>query len=187
VRFPRRRTAVASLAVLVGCGGPAARSPGGWKFPEPDDGRPRVAFAGTVKSIEMLGRRNVAVIPVHFAGFRGTPRLADGAEWAPMERLAFGVTVEIDSAGGDDAYFAAGREVVLAIHSPAQLFHAAQEDVVGKRYDFTVYIGKPYPCLLGYWRQPGGSTRYCGMVARLSDRQGLAAGTEARNGHGGDR
>lgn len=176
---------LAALAALVGCGAPAARGPGGWEFPEPDGGRPRIVFAGTVKSIEMLGRREVAVIPVHFAGFTGTPRLADGTEWVPLERLAFGVTVEIDSAGEGDADFAAGREVVLAIHSPAQLFRAAQADVVGKRYDFAVYVGEPRPCLLGPGRQPGGSTRYSGMGAKLADRQRLAVGAAAENRHGG--
>lgn len=78
-----------------------------------------ITFIGTVKSIEPLGQRELRVIPVDFDS-------------------RFAVTVHIESVTPGKAPLEGGADRVFAVHSPAQLFGAVEEDIVGKKYRFRV-------------------------------------------------
>lgn len=78
-----------------------------------------ITFAGTVKSVEMLGDRELKVIPVDFDS-------------------RFAVTVHIESVTPKEVPLKADTDQNFAIHSPAQLFQAAKEEVIGKKYRFKV-------------------------------------------------
>jgi len=81
------------------------------------DHKVSISFTGTVKAIEQLGEREMRVIPVDV-----DPR--------------FAVTVYIESAAPGETSLKEGEEVVFAIHSPARLFRAKEEDVIGNKYRF---------------------------------------------------
>jgi hypothetical protein len=78
-----------------------------------------ISFTGTIKSVEMLGDRELKVIPVDFDS-------------------RFAVTVHIESVTPKEVPLKADTDQNFAIHSPAQLFQAAQEDAIGKKYRFKV-------------------------------------------------
>jgi len=78
-----------------------------------------ITFIATVKSIELLGERELKVIPVGFDS-------------------RFAVTVHIESVTPKEVPLEADTDEIFAIHSPAQLFQAAKEDSVGKKYRFKV-------------------------------------------------
>lgn len=78
-----------------------------------------ITFTGTVKSVEMLGERELKVIPVDFDS-------------------RFAVTVHIESVSPKEVPLKANTDQNFAIHSPAQLFQAAKEDAIGKKYRFNV-------------------------------------------------
>ena len=78
-----------------------------------------ITFIATVKSIEQLGERELKVIPVDFDS-------------------RFAVTVHIESVTPKEVPLKADTDQNFAIHSPAQLFQAAKEDAIGKKYRFKV-------------------------------------------------
>ena len=78
-----------------------------------------ITFIATVKSIEQLGERELKVIPVDFDS-------------------RFAVTVHIESVTPKEIPLKADTDQNFAIHSPAQLFQAAKEDAIGKKYRFKV-------------------------------------------------
>jgi hypothetical protein len=78
-----------------------------------------IAFIATVKSIELLGERELKVIPVDFDS-------------------RFAVTVHIESVTPKEVPLKADTDQNFAIHSPAQLFQVAKEDAIGKKYRFKV-------------------------------------------------
>ena len=78
-----------------------------------------ITFIGTVQSIEPLGQRELRVTPVDFDS-------------------RFAVRVHIESVTPEDGPLEGGTDRVFAVHSPAQLFGAVQEDVIGKKYRFRV-------------------------------------------------
>jgi hypothetical protein len=78
-----------------------------------------ITFSGTVKSIEPLGKRELRVIPVDFDS-------------------KFAVTVHIESVTPGEVPLEGGTDQVFAVHSPARLFGAVKEDIVGKKYRFKV-------------------------------------------------
>ena len=78
-----------------------------------------ITFIGTVKSIEQLSERELPVIPIGFDS-------------------RFAVTVHIESVTPKEVPLKADADENFAIHSPAQLFQAAEEDTIGKKYRFKV-------------------------------------------------
>ena len=76
-----------------------------------------ITFTGTVKSIELLGERELKIIPVGI-----DPR--------------FAVVVHIESVAPPTVPLKEGADEVFAIHSPARLFRAREKDVIGKKYQF---------------------------------------------------
>lgn len=78
-----------------------------------------VTFIGTVTSIELLGKRDVRVIPVDFDS-------------------RFTITVHIESVTPGDVPLEAGTDQVFAVHSPARLFQGVEKDVIGKKYRFKI-------------------------------------------------
>ena len=84
-----------------------------------------ITFIATVKSIEMLGERELKVIPVGFDS-------------------RFAVTVHIESVTPKEVPLKADTDEIFTIHSPAQLFQAVKEDTIGKKYRFkVVWNGMP--------------------------------------------
>ena len=81
------------------------------------DPKVSITFTGTVKSIELLGDRELKIIPVDI-----DPR--------------FAVVVHIESVAPQAAPLKEGADEVFAIHSPARLFRAREKDVIGKKYRF---------------------------------------------------
>jgi hypothetical protein len=76
-----------------------------------------ITFIATVKSIEMLGERELKVIPVDFDS-------------------RFAVTVHIESVTPKDVPLEADTDQNFGIHSPAQLFPDTKEEAIGKNYRF---------------------------------------------------
>ena len=84
-----------------------------------------ITFIATVKSIELLGERELKVIPVDFGS-------------------RFAVTIHIESVTPKEVPLKADTDENFAIHSPAQLFQVSKEDSVGKKYRFkVVWNGMP--------------------------------------------
>jgi hypothetical protein len=84
-----------------------------------------ITFIATVKSIELLGERELKVIPVDFDS-------------------RFAVTIHIESVTPKEVPLKADTDENFAIHSPAQLFQVSKEDSVGKKYRFkVVWNGMP--------------------------------------------
>jgi hypothetical protein len=84
-----------------------------------------ITFIATVKSIELLGERELKVTPVDFDS-------------------RFAVTVHIESVTPKEVPLKADTDENFAIHSPAQLFQVAKDDSVGKKYRFkVVWTGMP--------------------------------------------
>jgi len=84
-----------------------------------------ITFIATVKSIELLGERELKVIPVGFDS-------------------RFAVTVHIESVTPKEVPLEAETDENFAIHSPAQLFQVAKEEAIGKKYRFkVVWNGMP--------------------------------------------
>src|SRR5215216_5601263 len=94
-----------------------------------------VTFVGTVKSIEMLGRRKLSVIPVDFDS-------------------RFALTLHVESVRPQEAPFEEGTELVFGIHSPARLFHGGKADAIGKKYRFKVV-----------WENAGDRSRFSALTA----------------------
>jgi hypothetical protein len=94
--------------------------------------RPKVTFRGTVQEVVMLSHYSGVVRMVHF-----DPRYV--------------VTIKIESASSEAPEFVVGETVVLAIHSPTQLFSIGA-DVRGEMFTFSVLReledGKPRFSLL---------------------------------------
>ena len=78
-----------------------------------------ITFIATVKSIELLGERELKVIPVDFDS-------------------RFAVTVHIESVTPKEIPLKADTDQNFAIYSPAQLFQAVKEEAIGKKYCFKV-------------------------------------------------
>ncbi len=78
-----------------------------------------IHFTGTVKSINLLGKKKVLIIPVHF-----DPRYA--------------LTLHIDSVQEEKVPLEASNTKVFGIHSPSKLFAEPREQAIGKTYDFEV-------------------------------------------------
>jgi len=76
-----------------------------------------ITFTGTVKSIELLGERERKIIPVDVDS-------------------RFAVVVYIESVALEGTPLKEGADEVFAIHSPARLFRAGENDVIGKKYRF---------------------------------------------------
>lgn len=85
-----------------------------------------IRFAGRVEWIEPLGRRELAVTPVH----------PD-----PM----FALAVRVDSVDQQKTPIQAGRATVFAIHSPTKLFAEDPKMVIGRSFAFRVvwHTGPP--------------------------------------------
>ena len=104
-----------------------------------------ITFIATVKSIELLGERELKVIPVGFDS-------------------RFAVTVHIESVTSKEVPLEADTDENFAIHSPAQLFQVAKEDSVGKKYRFKVV-----------WNDVPGNSKFSNLSAvRIVD-EGSAA------------
>lgn len=84
---------------------------------KPTKRKTSITFTGTVKAIEMLGKRELNVFPIDFDS-------------------RFAVIVHIESVTPRETPLKEGVEEVFAIHSPARLFLATEEDVIGKEYRF---------------------------------------------------
>ena len=78
-----------------------------------------ITFIATVKSIELLGETELKVIPVDLDS-------------------RFAVTVHIESVTPKEVPLKADTDQDFAIHSPAQLFHAAKEESISKKYRFKI-------------------------------------------------
>ena len=76
-----------------------------------------ITFTGAVKSIELLGERELNIIPVDIDS-------------------RFVVIVHIESVAPQAVPPKEGADEVFAIHSPARLFRAREKDVIGKKYRF---------------------------------------------------
>ena len=73
----------------------------------------------TVKAIEPLGNRELQVIPVDLDS-------------------RFAVTVHIEAVTPRDVPLKVGTDQIFAVHSPARLFGAVNEDIIGRKYRFKV-------------------------------------------------
>jgi len=78
-----------------------------------------VTFIGTVTAIELLGNRELRVIPVDFDS-------------------RFAVTIHIESVTPRDVPLVAGTDQVFAVHSPSELFQSREKDAIGKKYRFQI-------------------------------------------------
>lgn len=78
-----------------------------------------IVFIGTVKSIEPLGKRDLRVIPVDV-----DPR--------------FAITVHVESVTPKETPLKVDTDQVFAVHSPARLFSAVEEEIIGRKYRFKV-------------------------------------------------
>src|SRR5689334_22657436 len=107
------------LLVLIGVLCATSREPQRNTSQSPSTEKVSVTFIGTVKSIEQLGERELQVIPIGFDS-------------------RFAVTVHIESVTPKEVPLKADADENFAIHSPAQLFQAAKEDTIGKKYRFKV-------------------------------------------------
>ena len=94
-----------------------------------------VTFIGIVKSIELLGRRELDVNPVD-----SNPR--------------FALTVHIESGAPQDVSLKEGTDQVFAIHSPAILFRGKDEEAIGRKYRFKVT-----------WEKVGNTSRFSRLTA----------------------
>ena len=125
--------AIVAACAALGCGG-ALPAPAGVAYA----GRqPGIEFTGTVRSIAVLQRRFVktsdgTLKKVEVSDPRGRALLL--ADFDPR----FALTVCIASTSRADGLLEPGQEKVFAIHSPARLFAAPEEEVVGGRYAFTL-------------------------------------------------
>ena len=120
-----------ALSAFAGCGRPEPPPILG-----PAGPRRTISFTGTVKSVDVLhtdweqgpdGRLK----RLRIFGPPGLPMIVVDdvlSRWA--------VTVHVDPAGEPNDLVEAGKETVLAIHSPVQVFHTPGEEAVGRRYRF---------------------------------------------------
>lgn len=99
------------------------------------DHKTSITFTGTVKSIELLGKRELEVTPVDL-----DPK--------------FAVTVHLESVTPPEAPIKEGADVVFAIHSPARLFRGGEGSVIGKKYHFKVI-----------WEQVNNRSRFSRLAA----------------------
>jgi len=79
----------------------------------------QVTFTGTVKSVEMLGDRELKVFPIDLDS-------------------RFAITVHIEAVTPEDVPLKVDTDQKFAIHSPARLFGDGKENVVGRKYCFIV-------------------------------------------------
>jgi hypothetical protein len=78
-----------------------------------------ITFTGSVKSIDVLGGRELKAVPVDLDS-------------------RFAITVHIEAVTPEDVPLEVDTDQNFAIHSPAQLFGDEKENVIGRKYRFKV-------------------------------------------------
>jgi hypothetical protein len=106
---------------------------------EPARRKVSITFTGMVKAIEMLGERKLNVIPLDFDS-------------------RFAVIVHIESVTPRETPLKEGVEEVFAIHSPAKLFLATEEEVIGEKYRFKMT-----------WEKMGNRSKFSQLTASRID------------------